>query len=294
MSLSKFKRRALSAWERLFRHYFRGYGYERMPWAATSNYGTIHEVVHVTVSVTPPPDAEDEDDYAGGGVAIFNAFRRRNSYRRLLDRSGSVDVLLDAGRPFGGGGWRRLRKSASTDGGVGCEEGLIGGDPCGRPSPRASVSAQLARLLDFRRISDTLGGERKRSSPSREATSAGDGGELSCAKGSPTTIRRHRLRSRRRASSSASAAAATASSSPLKRVLQSFGSLYRTVSAEGSKSVSPPPPSARRILRTPAAYAYVRGLSGLATQRIPTKRSPRGCHPPCCSTVPIHFYVPGR
>ncbi|XP_046401557.1 uncharacterized protein LOC124167621 [Ischnura elegans] len=291
MSLSEIKRRALSAWERLFRHYF-SVQYERMPWAA-SNYGTIHEVVHVTVSVTPPPDAEDEDDYAGGGVAIFNAFRRRNSYRRLLDRSGSVDVLLEAGRPFGGGGggWRRLRKSASTDGGVGCEESLIGGDPCGRHSPRSSVSAQLARLLDFRRLSDTLAGDRKRSSPSREA--APSDGEFSCAKGSPTAIRRHRLRSRRRASSSASTATATASS-PLKRVLQSFGSLYRTVSAEGSKSVSPPPPSARRILRTPAAYAYVRGLSGLATQRIPTKRSPRGCHPPCCSHVPIHFYVPGR
>ncbi|XP_049957978.1 putative lysozyme-like protein [Schistocerca serialis cubense] len=149
--------------------------------------------------------------------------------------------------------------SGSDDSGVGLSPRTTGppnaGDACGRSGAHA-----------FRKVFQSLSINARSHSASCASSSS-----------SPATPTGHAGRSSRLSVAAAAAAALSSSSSGGRN------------GSGGSNKKSP-----KRILRSPVAYTYVRGLSGLPTQRVPRDYP---CvllpQPPCCSgkypTAPRHF-----
>ncbi|KOB76064.1 Uncharacterized protein OBRU01_06571 [Operophtera brumata] len=69
----------------------------------------------------------------------------------------------------------------------------------------------------------------------------------------------------------------------LRRVFQSLSLTSRSQSCSPTERTRPPKKQQqpKRILRSPVTYTYVRGLSGLPTQRVPR-------HTVCCSTLGLN------
>lgn len=74
------------------------------------------------------------------------------------------------------------------------------------------------------------------------------------------------------------------STSTIRRALQNFSISSRSLSCSSTpskeqkakKTKKSPPPAPKRILRQPVSYTYLKGMSGLPTQRVP--RSSVCCH----------------
>lgn len=126
-------------------------------------------------------------------------------------------------------------------------------------SRRLSRRATDADSVESTSSNESMSGEQSRSDD-RSSCSASDSGSDSSERN-----RRHR------------------STVSLRRVFQSLSLSSRSQSCSPTERSRPPKKQQqpKRILRSPVTYTYVRGLSGLPTQRVPR-------HAVCCPTMGLN------
>lgn len=145
--------------------------------------------------------------------------------------------------------------------------------PAPTPQPRGGRLLKALNKRLSRRTADSDSVESNSSSSSNESVSGDQTrseDRSSCSasdSGSDGSERQHRHRS-------------TVS---LRRVLKSLSLTSRSQSCTPTERTRPPKKQQQpqRILRPPVTYTYVRGLSGLPTQRVPR-------HTICCSTLGLN------